>query len=50
MLAVLEAIFPYFLKDLVRDKRTDAKTCRETIHQLTLTMRALLSNCDELTK
>ena len=50
MLAVLEAIFPYFLRDLVRDKRTDAKTCRETIHQLTLTMRALLSNCDELTK
>lgn len=50
MLAILEAIFPYFLRDLVRDKKTDAKTCRETIHQLTLTMRALVNNCDELTK
>ncbi len=50
MLAVLKAIFPYFLRDMLRDKKADAKTVRETIHQLTLTMRALLSNCDELTK
>lgn len=50
MLAVLEGIFPYFLRDLLRDKRTDPKLCRETIHQLTLTMRALLSNCDALAK
>ena len=50
MLAVLQAIFPYFLKDMLRDKKADAKTVRETIHPLTLTMRALLSNCDELTK
>ena len=50
MLAILQAIFPYFLRDLQRDKKTDAKSTRETIHQLTLTMRALLNNCDELTK
>ena len=41
---------PYFLRDLLRDKRTDAKAARETVNQLTLTMRALLNNCDELTK
>jgi hypothetical protein len=50
MLVVVEAIMPYFLRDLIRDKKTDAKTARETVNQLTLTMRALLNNCDELTK
>ena len=50
MLTVVEAIMPYFLRDLLRDKKTDAKTARETVNQLTLTMRALLNNCDELTK
>ncbi len=50
MLAILQAVFPYFLRDLQRDKKSDAKATRETIHQLTLSMRALLNNCDELTK
>ena len=50
MLAILEAIMPYFLRDLQRDKKNDPKTCRETIVQLTLSMKALLNNCDELTK
>lgn len=50
MLVILEAILPYFLKDLLRDKKTDAKTTGETIRQLTLTMKALLNNCDELCK
>lgn len=45
-----QAIMPYFLRDLLRDKRTDTKVARETVNQLTLTMRALLNNCDELTK
>ena len=49
MLMVLEAVMPYFLRDMIRDK-SDVKIQRETIHQLTLTMRALLNNCDELTK
>lgn len=50
MLAILEAIMPYFLRDLQRDKKNDPKACRETIVQLTLSMKALLNNCDELTK
>ena len=50
MLAVLEAVLPYFLRDLLRDKATDPKTTRDTIHQLTVTMKALINNCDELTK
>ena len=50
MLTILNAILPYFLRDLVRDKKTEPKTIRETIHQLTVTMKALINNCDELTK
>ena len=47
MLTVLEAIMPYFLKDLMRTKN-DPKHVRDTIHQLNVTMRALINNCDEL--
>ena len=50
MLTILNAILPYFLRDLVRDKKTEPKAIRETIHQLTVTMKALINNCDELTK
>ncbi len=53
MLTILEAIMPYFLRDLSRKKvntADDIKTMRETIHQLTVTMKALINNCDELTK
>ena len=50
MLAILNAILPYFLRDLVRDKKSEPKATRETIHQLTVTMKALINNCDELTK
>ena len=50
MLTILEAILPYFLRDMLVDKKTDPKTMRETIHQLTVTMKALINNCDELTK
>ncbi|CAB4054728.1 UNC80 [Lepeophtheirus salmonis] len=50
MLRILEAIMPYFLRDLVSDKKMDTKTVRDMIHQLTVTMKVLLNNCDELTK
>ena len=50
MLTVLEAILPYYLRDLARDKRSDGKGVRDQIQQLALTMKALLNNCDELTK
>ena len=50
MLTILNAILPYFLRDLTRDKKTEPKAIRETIHQLTVTMKALINNCDELTK
>ena len=50
MLTVLEAIMPYFLRDLMRKKSSDPKATRETIHQLNVTMKALVNNCDELTK
>ena len=50
MLTVLEAIMPYFLRDLTRKKSVDAKVTREKIHQLNVTMKALVNNCDELTK
>lgn len=50
MLTILEAILPYFLRDLARDKCSDPKITKETIHQLTVTMKALINNCDELTK
>ena len=52
MLTVLDAIMPYFLRDLSRKKATsaDTKATRETIHQLNVTMKALVNNCDELTK
>ncbi len=53
MLTVLEAIMPYFLRDLGRKTvktPEDIKAMRETIHQLTVTMKALINNCDELTK
>ena len=50
MLTVLEAIMPYFLRDLMRKKNLESKTIRETIHQLNVTMKALVNNCDELTK
>ena len=50
MLTVLEAIMPYFLRDLVRKKSADVKVTREKIHQLNVTMKALVNNCDELTK
>merc|ERR1719346_663015 len=41
---------PYFLRDLMRKKSVDAKVTREKIHQLNVTMKALVNNCDELTK
>ena len=50
MLTVLEAILPYFLRDLMRKKSSESKVTRETIHQLNVTMKALVNNCDELTK
>ena len=50
MLTVLEAIMPYFLRDLMRKKSSESKVTRETIHQLNVTMKALVNNCDELTK
>ena len=49
MLTILESILPYYLRDLVRDK-TDPKVVRETIQHLTVAMKALINNCDELTK
>jgi hypothetical protein len=49
MLTILESILPFFLRDLVRDK-TDHKYVRETIQHLTVAMKALINNCDELTK
>ena len=50
MLTVLEAIMPYFLRDLTRKKSSESKVTKETIHQLNVTMKALVNNCDELTK
>ena len=50
MLTVLEAILPYFLRDLMRKKSSESKAIRETIHQLNVTMKALVNNCNELTK
>lgn len=49
MLTILESILPYFLRDLVRDK-SDTKNVRDTIQHLTVAMKALINNCDELTK
>ena len=49
MLTVLEAIMPYFLNSIVGDKKSDVKDLRETIHQLSLTMKTLISNCEKLT-
>ena len=50
MLTVLDAVLPYYLREMVRDKCEDSKTTRENIHQLTVTMKALINNCEELSK
>ena len=50
MLTVLEAILPYFCGTLCKEKSSVSKVIRETIHQLNVTMTALVNNCDELTK
>ena len=50
MLTVLEPILPYFCGTLCKKKSSVSKVIRETIHQLNVTMKALVNNCDELTK
>ena len=39
-----------FSRDLMRKKNSESKAIRETIQQLNVTMKALVNNCDELTK
>ena len=50
MLTLPKAILPYFCGTLCKEKSSVSKVIRETIHQLNVTMTALVNNCDELTK
>ena len=50
MLIFLEKDLHYFLRDLLQNKSSESKVTSETIHQLNVTMKALVNNCDELTK
>ena len=38
-----------YSKRIVTDKKTDSKDIRETISQLSLTIKTLITNCDKLT-